>query len=131
MLLNLMIIKRRLRWFLSQENISSLASRVKRSDAREIESFYQQYYENYVRSLNKGQHGDRTQLAKTYQTTGVLFDVLCAVNKNEKNEEVAPEEMNEIYAPYNILPLDPAGASQPIMQFDEVSLDAMFPFIVL
>ncbi|KAF5199964.1 Callose synthase [Thalictrum thalictroides] len=114
---------------IERENISSLASRVKRSDAREIESFYQQYYENYVRSLDKEQHGDRTQLAKAYQTAGVLFEVLCAVNKNEKNEEVAPEiiaaarnvqEMNEIYAPYNILPLDAAGASQPIMQFDEV-----------
>ena len=31
------------------------------------------------------------------------------------------QEKTEIYAPYNILPLDSAGSSQPIMQFEEVS----------
>lgn len=44
---------------LSQDNASSLASRVKKTDAREIESFYQQYYEQYVRSLDQGEQADR------------------------------------------------------------------------
>ncbi|KAJ4977556.1 hypothetical protein NE237_008336 [Protea cynaroides] len=114
---------------LERDNASSLASRVKKSDAREIESFYQQYYEKYVRALDKGEQADRAQLGKAYQTAGVLFEVLCAVNKTEKVEEVAPEiiaaakdvqEKKEIYAPYNILPLDAAGASQSIMQLEEV-----------
>ncbi|CAN1247342.1 hypothetical protein LINGRAPRIM_LOCUS3451, partial [Linum grandiflorum] len=30
------------------------------------------------------------------------------------------QEKKEIYAPYNILPLDSAGASQSIMQLEEV-----------
>lgn len=30
------------------------------------------------------------------------------------------QEKTEIYTPYNILPLDAAGASVPIMQFEEV-----------
>ncbi|XP_057496432.1 callose synthase 5 [Actinidia eriantha] len=114
---------------LERDNASSLASRVKKTDAREIESFYQQYYEHYVRALDKGEQADRAQLSKAYQTAGVLFEVLCAVNKTEKVEEVAPEIIaaakdvqakTEIYAPYNILPLDSAGASQSIMQLEEV-----------
>ncbi|KAL3591436.1 hypothetical protein D5086_010076 [Populus alba] len=97
---------------------TSLLQRLERTDAREIESFYQQYYEHYVRALDQGEQADRAQLGKAYQTAGVLFEVLCAVNKTEKVEEVAPEiiaaardvqEKKEIYAPFNILPLDSAG----------------------
>ncbi|KAL6555852.1 Callose synthase 5 [Orobanche hederae] len=114
---------------LERDNASTLAARVKKTDAREIESFYKQYYEHYVLALNKGDQADRAQLGKAYLTAGVLFEVLCAVNKTERVEEVAPEIMaaandvqakKEIYAPYNILPLDSAGASQSIMQLDEV-----------
>ncbi|XVF58775.1 hypothetical protein PTKIN_Ptkin07bG0093800 [Pterospermum kingtungense] len=114
---------------LERDNASSLASRVKKTDAREIGSYYQQYYEHYVRALDQGDQADRAQLGKAYQTAGVLFEVLCAVNKTEKVEEVAPEiiaaakdvqEKKDIYTPYNILPLDAAGASQSIMQLEEV-----------
>ncbi|XWS33153.1 hypothetical protein CRYUN_Cryun22dG0054300 [Craigia yunnanensis] len=114
---------------LERDNASSLASRVKKTDAREIGSYYQQYYEHYVRALDQGDQADRAQLSKAYQTAGVLFEVLCAVNKTEKVEEVAPEiiaaakdvqEKKDIYIPYNILPLDAAGASQSIMQLEEV-----------
>nr|XP_025680304.1 callose synthase 5 [Arachis hypogaea] len=114
---------------LERDNATSLPSRVKKTDAREIQAFYQQYYEHYVRTLDQADQADRAQLSKAYQTAGVLFEVLCAVNKTEKVEEVAPEiiaaardvqEKKEIYTPYNILPLDSAGASLPIMQFEEI-----------
>ncbi|KAG6470927.1 hypothetical protein ZIOFF_072015 [Zingiber officinale] len=114
---------------LERDNTPSLANRVKKSDAREIESFYQQYYERYVRSLDEREQADRDQIGKAYQTASVLFEVLCAVNKTEKGEEVAPEiiaaardvqEKTEIYVPYNILPLDAAGSSQCIMQLEEI-----------
>ncbi|VFQ92373.1 unnamed protein product [Cuscuta campestris] len=114
---------------LERDNASSLASRVKKTDAREIESFYKQYYEQYVQALNEGEQADRAQLGKAYQTAGVLFEVLCAVLKTEKVEEIAPEIIaaandvqakKEIYAPYNIIPLDSAGASHSSMQLGEV-----------
>ncbi|XP_048434519.1 callose synthase 5-like [Pyrus x bretschneideri] len=114
---------------LERDNASSLNSRVKNTDDREIKSFYQQYYKHYVRALDQGEQADRAQLGKAYRTAGVLFEVLCAVNKTEKVDEVAPEiiaaakdvqEKTEIYAPYNILPLDSAGATQSIMQLEEV-----------
>ncbi|XP_024527354.1 callose synthase 5 isoform X1 [Selaginella moellendorffii] len=118
---------------LEKDNASSLAQRVKRSDAKEIQYYYQQYYEKYVKALDKIDQSDRAKLAKAYQTAGVLFEVLCAVNKTE---EVAPEiialgedvkEKKDIYAPYNILPLDAAGASQAIMQLPEIkaAVDAL------
>ncbi|KAL8152111.1 hypothetical protein V2J09_021919 [Rumex salicifolius] len=114
---------------LDRDNQTSVAKRVKKTDAREIESFYQHYYDQYVKALDKGEQADRAQLGKAYQTAGVLFEVLCAVLKSEKVEEFAPEiiaaakdveEKQNIYAPYNILPLDSAGAAQSIMQLEEV-----------
>ncbi|KAL7588235.1 hypothetical protein Lser_V15G39895 [Lactuca serriola] len=114
---------------LERDDASSVAARVKKTDGREIESFYKQYYEKYVKALDQGEKADRAQLGKAYQVAGVLFEVLCAVNKSEKAEEVPAdiiasarevEAKQVIYAPYNILPLDSAGESQCIMQFEEI-----------
>ncbi|KAG6551246.1 hypothetical protein Mapa_007172 [Marchantia paleacea] len=113
---------------LERDNKPTLRARQKRSDARELQSFYQQYYENYVKALDGAEHSDRAQLTKAYQTAGILFEVLTQVSKSEMAE--APpeiiaagkivEEKQEIYLPYNILPLDAAGASQAIMQLPEI-----------
>nr|GEU44760.1 callose synthase 5 [Tanacetum cinerariifolium] len=114
---------------LERDDTISIDARVKKTDAREIESFYKQYYEKYVKALDQGDKADRAQLGKAYQVAGVLFEVLCAVNKSEKSEEVPAdiiasarevEAKQVIYAPYNILPLDSAGESQCIMQFEEI-----------
>ncbi|KAL4572712.1 hypothetical protein LXL04_019494 [Taraxacum kok-saghyz] len=114
---------------LHQDDAPSVAARIKKTDAREIESFYKQYYEKYVKALDQGEKADRAQLGKAYQVAGVLFEVLCAVNKSEKAEDVPAdiiasarevEAKQVIYAPYNILPLDSAGESQCIMQFEEI-----------
>ncbi|KAK3199929.1 hypothetical protein Dsin_023344 [Dipteronia sinensis] len=102
------------------------SSRIETTDAQEIVSYCQQYYEQYVRAPDRGEQADRAQLGKAYQTAGVLFEVLRAVCKPE---EIAPEiiaaakdvqEKMESYASYNILPLDAAGASESILQLEEV-----------
>ncbi|XP_026428210.1 callose synthase 5-like [Papaver somniferum] len=116
---------------LEQDNASTLVYRVKKTDGREIESFYRQYYEHYVRALDKGEQADRDKLGKTYQTAGVLYEVLCGVSKTVSPELIAAakdvHEKKGFYTPYNILPLGAAGASQGIMHLDEVkaSVDAL------
>ncbi|KAJ9153387.1 hypothetical protein P3X46_026832 [Hevea brasiliensis] len=114
---------------LERENDPTLKGRVKRSDAREMQSFYQHYYKKYIQALqNAADKADRAQLTKAYQTANVLFEVLKAVNMTqsievdreilETQDKVA--EKTQIYVPYNILPLDPDSANHPIMRLTEI-----------
>ncbi|XP_077231016.1 callose synthase 3-like [Tasmannia lanceolata] len=114
---------------LERENDPTLMGRVKKSDAREMSTFYQHYYKKYIQALqNAADKADRAQLTKAYQTAAVLFEVLKAVNLTEAVEvdteilEVHNKvaEKSEIYVPYNILPLDPDSANQAIMRFPEI-----------
>jgi callose synthase len=128
---------------LERENETTLAGRQK-SDAREMQSFYQHYYKKYIQALlNAADKADRAQLTKAYQTAAVLFEVLKAVNQTE-DVEVADEilethnkveEKTQIYVPYNILPLDPDSQNQAIMRLPEViqilSLSSIFLFYCL
>ncbi|XP_073264492.1 callose synthase 3-like [Populus alba] len=121
---------------LERENDPTLMGRVKKSDAREMQSFYQHYFTKYIQALhNAADKADRAQLTKAYQTANVLFEVLKAVNMTQSIEvdrEVKPcdiyfrssrykvAEKTQIYLPYNILPLDPDSADQPIMRYPEI-----------
>lgn len=114
---------------LERENDPTLMGRVKKSDAREMQSFYQHYYKKYIQALqNAADKADRAQLTKAYQTAAVLFEVLKAVNLTqslevdreilEAHNKVA--EKTEVYVPYNILPLDPDSQNQAIMRYPEI-----------
>ncbi|KAL5832191.1 hypothetical protein ACOSQ4_017545 [Xanthoceras sorbifolium] len=114
---------------LEKENDPTLTRRGRKSDAREMQSFYQHYYKKYIQALqNAADKADRAQLTKAYQTANVLFEVLKAVNLTESMEvdreileaqdQVA--EKTQIYVPYNILPLDPDSANQAIMRYPEI-----------
>ncbi|KAL6964802.1 Callose synthase 2 [Sarracenia purpurea var. burkii] len=113
---------------LERENETTLAGRTK-SDAREMQSFYQHYYKKYIQALqNAADKADRARLTKAYQTAAVLFEVLKAVNLTE-SVDVADEileahnkvtEKTELLVPYNILPLDPDSSNQAIMKYPEI-----------
>ncbi|CAA7399579.1 unnamed protein product [Spirodela intermedia] len=114
---------------LERENDPTLKERVKQSDAREIQTFYFDYYKKYIQALqNAADKADRAQLTKAYQTATVLFDVLKAVSSTQSLEvgvEISEihskvEEKTKLYVPYNILPLDPDSANQAIMQHPEI-----------
>ncbi|KAJ7957436.1 Callose synthase [Quillaja saponaria] len=114
---------------LEKENDPTLKGRVKKSDAREMQSFYQHYYKKYIQALqNAADKADRAQLTKAYQTANVLFEVLKAVNMTQSMEvdreildvQDKVAEKTQIYVPYNILPLDPDSANQAIMRYPEI-----------
>ncbi|KAJ4775463.1 glucan synthase-like 3 [Rhynchospora pubera] len=119
---------------LERENDPTLKGRVKQSDAREMQSFYQHYYKKYIQALqNAADKADRAQLTKAYQTAAVLFEVLKAVNLTQSLEvdqsiletHNKVEEKTKIYVPYNILPLDPDSANQAIMRYPEIQASVL------
>ncbi|KAJ4724123.1 Callose synthase [Melia azedarach] len=114
---------------LERENDPTLSERGKKSDAREMQSFYQHYYKKYIQALqNAADKADRAQLTKAYHTANVLFEVLKAVNLTESMEvdreiletQDKVAEKTQMYLPYNILPLDPDSANQAIMRYPEI-----------
>jgi len=120
---------------LERENEPTLMGRGQKSDAREIQTFYQQYYKKYIQALqNASAQVDRAQLTKAYQTAAVLFEVLKAVTQQhavEVDHEILEaadkvKEKTKIYLPFNILPLDPDSGNQAVMKFPEVSLSTLF-----
>ncbi|RZC84846.1 hypothetical protein C5167_047628 [Papaver somniferum] len=66
---------------LEREDIPTLTGRVKKTDAREIKSFYKQYHRNFMEALQKADDkDDLTELRKVWQTVGVLYEVCKSVN---------------------------------------------------
>ncbi|KAI3739514.1 hypothetical protein L2E82_29921 [Cichorium intybus] len=123
---------------LERENESTLAGR-RKSDAREMQSYYRHYYGKYIQALQNADKADHRRLIKAYKTATVLFEVLKAVHLTEGIEvaeeileaSTRVEEKIRMYAP--LPPLDPDISNQAIMTYPEVKRpnDLKIPFQVV
>ncbi|OVA17115.1 Glycosyl transferase [Macleaya cordata] len=100
------------------------APKLAKSDPREIQRFYQRFYEENIKD---GVHNKKPEeMAKLYQIASVLYDVLKSMVPTDKvDDEVNTyakevEKKKEHYAHYNILPLDALGTPPPIMELPEI-----------
>ncbi|KAF7849020.1 hypothetical protein BT93_L1333 [Corymbia citriodora subsp. variegata] len=114
---------------LKRDNDPTLKELAKKSDAHEMKSFYLHYWEKYIQPLqNAADKADGAQLSKACITGAVLFEVLEAVyialsiEIDLKILEIQGKvaENMQIYAPYNILPLDRYSANQAIRRYPEI-----------
>ncbi|KAK9052604.1 hypothetical protein SSX86_029234 [Deinandra increscens subsp. villosa] len=98
--------------------------RLAKNDPREIQKFYQNFYEKNIR---EGQYTKKPEeMAKIYQIATVLYDVLKTVVPPSKVEPETQqyakdvEENREQYEHYNILPLYTVGNKPAIMELPEI-----------
>ncbi|KAK7305003.1 hypothetical protein VNO77_42901 [Canavalia gladiata] len=95
---------------------------VKRSDARELQTYYQQFYENNIRD---GEFSKKPEeMAKNVQIATVLYEVLKTMVQaiEDKTKRYADDVENKRgqYEHYNILPLYAVGVKPAIMELPEI-----------
>ncbi|XP_027339849.1 callose synthase 7 [Abrus precatorius] len=97
---------------------------VKRSDPRELQAYYQQFYE---RKIREGENSLRPEeMAKNVQIATVLYEVLKTMvppqSIDEKTKIYAEdvEKKRGQYEHYNILPLYAVGVKPAIMELPEI-----------
>nr|GEU43763.1 callose synthase 3-like [Tanacetum cinerariifolium] len=82
---------------LERDEHPTLIGRTKRSDAREMQSFYPHYYSKYVQPLESAaDKPDSAQLTKEYRTANVLFEVLEAVNHTQALDQEVMETHEKV-----------------------------------
>ncbi|KAK7333643.1 hypothetical protein VNO80_30420 [Phaseolus coccineus] len=97
---------------------------VGRSDARELQTYYQHFYEKKIRDGEFSQR--REEMAKNVQIATVLYEVLKTIvappNIDEKTRRYAEdvEHKRGQYEHYNILPLYAVGVKPAIMELPEI-----------
>ncbi|KAH1197616.1 Callose synthase 7 [Glycine max] len=97
---------------------------VQRSDARELQTYYQHFYEKKIRDGEFNQRPE--EMAKNVQIATVLYEVLKTMvspqNIEEKTRRYAEdvEHKRGQYEHYNILPLYAVGVKPAIMEIPEI-----------
>ncbi|KAK7333633.1 hypothetical protein VNO80_30409 [Phaseolus coccineus] len=97
---------------------------VGRSDARQLQTYYQHFYEKKIRDGEFSQRPE--EMAKNVQIATVLYEVLKTIvappNIDEKTKRYAEdvEHKRGQYEHYNILPLYAVGVKPAIMELPEI-----------
>ncbi|KAK9153262.1 hypothetical protein Sjap_000742 [Stephania japonica] len=95
-----------------------------RSDPREIQRFYQIFYETKIKDA--ANRNTPEEMAKLYQMVSVLAEVVKTVVQTDKIDDdilrymKQVDDLQEHYAHYNILPLDILGTRPAIMELPEI-----------
>ncbi|KAK1438031.1 hypothetical protein QVD17_03832 [Tagetes erecta] len=107
-----------------QKEEESTRPQLAKTDPKEIQKFYQNFYEKNIR---EGQFTKKPEeMAKIYQIATVLYDVLRTVVPPSKVDPETQkyakdvEENKEQYEHYNILPLYAVGNKPAIMELPEI-----------
>ncbi|CAJ1964370.1 unnamed protein product [Sphenostylis stenocarpa] len=96
----------------------------RRSDARELQTYYQNFYEKKIR---EGEFSQRPEeMAKNVQIATVLYDVLKnmvapqSIDEKTRRYALEVEHKRGQYEHYNILPLYAVGVKPAIMELPEI-----------
>nr|XP_025626307.1 callose synthase 7 isoform X1 [Arachis hypogaea] len=99
-------------------------SMTNKSDARELQTYYQYFYETRIRDGENTQKPE--EMAKNVQIATVLYEVLKAMVPAQSIEEKTRRYSADVeskrgeYEHYNILPLYAVGVKPAIMDFPEI-----------
>ncbi|KAI5332850.1 hypothetical protein L3X38_022979 [Prunus dulcis] len=112
---------------LEQDEETTITKRKEMSDIRELRRVYHAYKEYIIKHDGAFhlENSHREKLIDARRIGSVLFEVLKTVSNTTGPQALANRggvqtKSNDLFVPYNILPLDPGDSQQAIMQLPEI-----------
>lgn len=112
---------------LEQDEETTITKRKEMSDIRELRRVYHAYKEYIIKHDGAFhlENSHREKLIDARRIGSVLFEVLKTVSNTTGPQALAnrggvQKKSNDLFVPYNILPLDPGDSRQAIMQLPEI-----------
>ncbi|VVA18902.1 PREDICTED: callose synthase [Prunus dulcis] len=112
---------------LEQDEETTITKRKEMSDIRELRRVYHAYKEYIIKHDGSFhlENSHREKLIDARRIGSVLFEVLKTVSNTTGPQALANRggvqtKSNDLFVPYNILPLDPGDSQQAIMQLPEI-----------
>ncbi|WMV39602.1 hypothetical protein MTR67_032987 [Solanum verrucosum] len=107
---------------LEQDEEVTLRKRKERTDLRELRRAYREYKDFIIKHGGESNLENRERLTKARVVASVLFEALDTVSRAAGVEagSESSDAKSELFASYNILPLDQGGIHHAIMQLPEL-----------